>query len=76
MCSTRGDWLLLVDIEDEAGHWSRVRTARVIDHDRSVRALLDRNGIVADSTLIHTSGRPLCVTPAFSRGGISRRDLG
>src|SRR4051794_20955543 len=27
------DWLLLAEIEDEDGHWSRVRTARVIDHD-------------------------------------------
>jgi len=73
-----GDWLLLAEIEDDDSHWSRVRTARVLDHGRSVRALLDRNGIVADSTLIHTSGRPLSVTPAFSssRGGIRRRDPG
>ena len=60
-----GHWLLLIEIEDEASHWSRVRTARVLDHDRSVHALLDRTGLVPDSTLLHTSGRPLCMTPAF-----------
>lgn len=70
-----GHWLLLVEIEDEQGHWSRIRTARVVDSDRSVRALLDRNGIVGDSTLIHTSGRPLCVTPAFSWRSGSRSSV-
>ena len=36
-----------------------IRSARVIDHDRSVRALLDRNGIVTGATLIHTARRTL-----------------
>jgi hypothetical protein len=58
-----GDWLLLAAIEHEDGHWSKVRTARVVDHDRSVRALLDRNGDMSDTTLIHTHGRSLRVTP-------------
>ena len=57
-----GDWLLLAEIEEDNSHWSRIRTARVIDHDRSVHALLDRDESVG-ATLIHSHGRGLCVTP-------------
>ena len=57
------EWVLLLETEDADG---RIGSARVFDHDRSALALLDRHGIVPDTTLIHTAGRPLCVTPAFS----------
>ena len=50
------EWTLLVEIEDEDD--GRLKSGRVFDHDRSVLALLDRAGIVAGGTLIHTAGRP------------------
>jgi len=55
--------MLLAETEDDDGN---LGSARVLDHDPSALALLDRNGIVPGATLIHTAGRPLCVTPAFS----------
>jgi len=58
------EWLLLLETEDDVD--GRIGSARVLDHDRSALALLDRRGIVPDATLIHTAGRSLCVTPAFS----------
>lgn len=58
------DWLLLLETEDDVD--GRIGSARVLDHDRSALALLDRHGIVPDATLIHRAGRSLCVTPAFS----------
>jgi hypothetical protein len=49
------EWMMLVETEaDDAGD---VAFARVLDHDRSARTLLDRTGPCA--TLIHTAGRPL-----------------
>ncbi len=58
------EWVLLLETDDDAD--GRIGSARVFDHDRSALALLDRHGIAPDTTLIHTAGRPLCVTPAFS----------
>jgi hypothetical protein len=58
------EWVLLLETDDDVD--GKIRSARVLDHDRSALALLDRHGIVRDATLIHTAGRPLCVTPAFS----------
>lgn len=58
------DWLLLLETEDDVD--GRIGSARVLDHDLSALALLDRHGIVPDATLIHSAGRSLCVTPAFS----------
>ena len=57
------EWTLLVETEDEDD--GRLKSGRVFDHDRSALALLDRTGLVPGATLIHTAGRPLCVTPAF-----------
>jgi hypothetical protein len=57
------EWTLLVETDDEDD--GRLKSGRVFDHDRSVLALLDRTGIVVGGTLIHTAGRPLCVTPTF-----------
>jgi hypothetical protein len=57
------EWMMLVETEaDDAGN---VGFARVLDHDRSALTLLDRTGLIPCATLIHTAGRPLCVTPAF-----------
>jgi hypothetical protein len=64
------EWMLILETEDDDE--GNIGSARVLDHDRSAIALLDRNGIVPDATLIHTAGRPLCVTPAFSRASSSR----
>ncbi|HET9991086.1 MAG TPA: hypothetical protein VFQ65_21285 [Kofleriaceae bacterium] len=58
------DWLLLLETEVDVD--GRIGYACVLDHDRSVIALLDRHDDVPDTTLIHTAGRTLCVTPAFS----------
>jgi len=58
------EWMLLVETEDEDD--GRLKSGRVFDHSHSVLALLDRTGIVAGGTLIHTACRPLCVTPAFA----------
>ena len=57
------EWLLLLEAEDVDGS---IGSARVLDHDRSALALLDRTGILPGATLINIAGRPLCVTPAFS----------
>ena len=54
------EWVLLVELGEDG---QTIRSARVLDHDRSSLTLLDRNGIVPGATLIHTAGRALCVTP-------------
>ena len=56
-------WMLLAETEDDDG--GNIESAHVLDHDRSAITLLDRTGLVPGATLIHTAGRPLCVTPAF-----------
>lgn len=57
------EWMMLAETRDaEDGN---IGSARVLDHDRSALALLDRTGLVPGATLIYTAGRPLCVTPAF-----------
>jgi len=56
-------WMMLVETEDDDE--GKLAFARVLDHDRSALTLLDRTGLVPGATLIHTAGRPLCVTPAF-----------
>ncbi len=56
-------WMLLAETEEDDD--GNIGSARVLDHDRSALRLLDRTGLVPDVTLIHTAGRPLCVTPAF-----------
>lgn len=58
------EWMLLVGTDDDGD--GKVGCARILDHDRSVLALLDRTGLVPGATVIHTAGRPLCVTPGFS----------
>ena len=58
------EWLLLAETEDD--HDGNIGSARVLDHDRSALTLLDRTGLIPGATLIHTAGRPLCITPAFS----------
>ncbi len=56
-------WMLLAGTEDD--HGGNIESAHVLDYDRSAITLLDRTGLVPGATLIHTAGRPLCVTPAF-----------
>ena len=58
------EWMLLAETEDDDE--GNLGFGRVLDHDRSALALLDRTGLVPGATLIHTAGRSLCVTPAFS----------
>jgi hypothetical protein len=58
------EWMMLAETADaEEGN---IGSARVLDHDRSALVLLDRTGLVPAAFLIHTAGRPLCVTPRFS----------
>ena len=57
------EWVMLAETADDDD--GNIGSARVLDHDRSALALLDRTGLVPGATLIHTAGRPLCVTPAF-----------
>ncbi len=57
------EWMMLAETVDADD--GDIDSARVLDHDRSALALLDRTGLVPGATLIHTAGRPLCMTPAF-----------
>lgn len=57
------EWMMLAETVDADD--GDIDSARVLDRDRSALALLDRTGLVPGATLIHTAGRPLCMTPAF-----------
>jgi len=49
-------WVLLAEI-DEEGHV--IRSARVLDYDESMIAIMDRNDTLPGTMLIQTAGRPL-----------------
>jgi hypothetical protein len=52
------EWVCLRDVENDAR--GLISAARVISHDRSIERALDlAEPAEADTTVVHTSGRPL-----------------
>jgi hypothetical protein len=52
-----GEWVLLADIEKDRDR--HIMSARVLDHDESMIAIMDRNEAMPGTTLIQTAGRSL-----------------
>lgn len=58
ICSRYADeWVYLADVKEDDKR--RVVSGRVLDHDESIIAIMDRNGALPGTTLIQTAGRPL-----------------
>ena len=67
------EWVCLRDIENDAS--GAIHSARVVSHDRSIERALDlAEPADADTTVVHTSGRPLW-TPRTEILDESRDDL-
>jgi hypothetical protein len=67
------EWVCLRDVENDAR--GLIGAARVVSHDRSIERALDlAEPAEADTTVVHTSGRPLS-TPRTEIVDESRDDL-
>ncbi len=67
------EWVCLRDVENDAR--GVICSARVVSHDRSIERALDlAEPAEADTTVVHTSGRPLW-TPRTEILDESRDDL-
>lgn len=67
------EWVCLRDVENDAS--GAIHSARVVSHDRSIERALDlAEPTDADTTVVHTSGRPLW-TPRTEILDESRDDL-
>jgi hypothetical protein len=67
------EWVCLLDIDCEPN--GSIRSARVASHDRSIERALDQiDPPNPDTTVVHTSGRPLW-TPCIEIVDESRDDL-
>lgn len=68
------EWVCLRDVENDAS--GAIHSARVVSHDRSIERALDflAEPADADTTVVHTSGRPLW-TPRTEILDESRDDI-
>jgi hypothetical protein len=74
ICEEQPDeWVCLRDVDNDVS--GRIRSARVVSHDRSLERALDlAEPADADTTVVHTSGHPLW-TPRTEILDESRDDL-